>query len=51
MAQRAGQKAAGAAGRVEQDFARLGVDAVDDELGDGARRVEFAGIAGAIAGR
>ncbi len=42
------QKAAGAAGRVEQRLAELGVDLVDHELCDGAWRVELAGIAGIL---
>ena len=45
VADGAGEKAAGAAGGIEQDFAGLRVDAVDHEGGDGARRVVFAGIA------
>ena len=44
----AGEEAAGAAGRVEDRLAELGVDHVDHELGDGARRVELAGVAGAL---
>ena len=48
MADGAGEKAAGAAGRVEQDLAGLGVDAVHHEGGDGARRVVLARVAGAL---
>ena len=40
-----GEEAAGAAGRVEDGFAELRVDLFDDELRDGTRRVEFAGVA------
>ena len=48
VANGAGEEAAGAAGGVEEDFAGLGIDAVHHEGGDGARRVIFAGIAGAL---
>ena len=48
VADGAGEKAAGAAGGIEQDFAGLRVDAVRHEGGDGARRVIFARIAGAL---
>ena len=48
VADGAGEKAAGAAGGVEEDFARVGVDAVDHEGRDGARRVVLAGVAGAL---
>ena len=41
----AGEKAAGAAGRIEQDFAGVRVDPVCHEGGDGARRVVFARVA------
>ena len=44
----AGEEAAGAAGGVEDRLAQLGVDRIDHELGDGARRVVLAGIAGAL---
>ena len=44
----AGEKAAGAAGGVEDVFAQLRVDALDHELGDGARGVVLAGVAGAL---
>ena len=44
----AGEKAAGAAGGIEQDFAGLRVDAVRHEGGDGARRVVLAGVAGRL---
>ena len=46
----AGQEAAGAAGRVEDGLAEARVDLLDDELGDGARGVELARVAGATAG-
>ena len=45
---RAGEKAAGAAGGIEQDLAGMRVDAVDHEGGDGARRVILARIAGRL---
>ncbi len=45
---RAGQKTAGAAGRVEQGLAGTRIDAVDHEGGDGPRRVELARIAGRL---
>ena len=48
VADGAGEEAAGAAGGIEQDLAGLRVDAVDHERGDGARRVVFAGVAGAL---
>ena len=48
VAERAGEKAAGAAGGIEQDFAGLRVDAVHHEGGDGARRVVLARIAGRL---
>ena len=48
VADGAGEEAAGAAGRVEEDFAGLRVDAVRHEGGDGARRVVLAGVAGAL---
>ena len=48
VADGAGEEAAGAAGGVEQDLAGLGIDAVDHERGDGARRVVLAGVAGAL---
>ena len=44
----AGEKATSATGWVEHGFSQLGVDAVDNKLGDGARRVEFAGITCAL---
>ena len=44
----AGEKAAGAAGRIEQDFAGVRVDAVGHKGGDGARRIVFAGVAGRL---
>ena len=46
VADGAGQEAAGAAGRVEQDLAGLRVDAVGHEGGDGAGRVVLARVAG-----
>ena len=48
MFKRAGEKAAGAAGRVEEGFAEARVGLVDHELGDGAWRVELAGVARAL---
>ena len=45
VAQRAAQKAAGAAGRVEQGLAGARVNTVHHEGGHGARRVVLAGIA------
>ena len=44
----AGEKAAGAAGRVEQNLARFGVDAIHHKSGDGARSVILARVAGAL---
>jgi hypothetical protein len=44
----ADQEAAGAGGRVQHLFAQLGVDHVHHELGDGARGVELARVAGAL---
>jgi hypothetical protein len=44
----ADQEAAGAGGRVEHLFAQLRVDHVHHELGDGARGVELARVAGAL---
>ena len=41
----ADEEAAGAAGRVEDGLAEAGIDLLDDELGDGARGVELAGVA------
>jgi len=48
-----GEEAAGAAGRIQHHLALVepGVDSLDHELGDGARGVELAGIAGAAQGR
>ncbi len=46
--QRAGEKAASAAGRVENLFAQARIYLIDHELGDGARRVELARITGAL---
>ena len=43
-----GEKAAGAAGGIEQGLARPGVDAVHHEGGDGARGVVLTGVAGAL---
>ena len=47
--ERLDEKAAGAAGRVEDVFAELRVDDLDHEAHDGARRVELAGVAGRVA--
>ena len=41
----ANEEATGAAGGVEDGLAEAGIDLLDDELGDGARRVELTGIA------
>ncbi len=43
-----GEKAAGAAGGIEQGFAGSGVDAVHHEGGDSARGVVLTGVAGAL---
>ncbi len=43
-----GEEATGAAGRVEEHLAGVRVDPVRHEGGDGARRVVFARIAGAL---
>ena len=43
-----GEKAAGAAGRVEQDFSGLGVDTIHHEGSDGTGRVVFARITRAL---
>ena len=48
VADGAGEEAAGAACGIEQDFAGLGVDALRHESGDGAGRVVFARVAGAL---
>jgi len=48
VAQRAGEKSAGTAGGVEKNLARLRVDALGHEAGDGARRVVLARVAGAL---
>ena len=48
VADGAGEKAAGAAGGVEQNLAGLGVDAIHHEGGDGARSVVLARVAGAL---
>ena len=45
VTQRTGEKASGAAGGVEQALAKLRVDAVNHEGGDGAGRVVFASVA------
>ena len=39
------QEAARAAGGIQDGFAQPRIDLFDDELGDGSRRVEFAGVA------
>ncbi len=41
----ADEEAAGATGGIENRFAETGIHLLDDELGDGARGVELAGIA------
>ena len=48
VAQSASEKAAGAAGGIEKDFSGLWVDSVHHEAGNGAGRVIFAGISGAL---
>ena len=48
VADGAGEKAAGAAGGIEQAFAGMGIDAVDHEGCDRARRVVLARVAGAL---
>ena len=48
VADGAGEKAAGAAGRVEENLAGPGVDAIHHEGRDGARRVILARVAGAL---
>ena len=48
VADGAGEKAAGAAGWVEENLARLRVDAIDHEGGNGAGRVVLARVAGAL---
>ena len=48
VADGAGEKAAGAAGGVEQNLARVWVDAIGHEGGDGAGRVVLARVAGAL---
>jgi hypothetical protein len=48
MAQRTGEKAAGTASGIEQNFTGLWVDAVDHEGGDSSRRVIFACVAGGL---
>ena len=48
MADGAGEKPARAAGGIQQNFARLGIDALGHEGGDGAGRVILARIAGAL---
>ena len=48
VADGAGEEAAGAARRIEQGLARLGVDHPDHERGHGARRVVLARVAGRL---
>ncbi len=48
VADGAGEEAAGAAGRVEEDLAGVRVDAIGHEGGDGAGRVVLARVAGAL---
>ena len=43
-----GEKAAGAAGGIEQGFAGSGIDAVHHEGGDRARGIVLSGVAGAL---
>jgi len=42
------RKAAGATGGIEDEFAEFGIGALDHELGDGARGVILAGVAGVL---
>ena len=48
VAKRAGEESARTAGGVQEDLAGMGIDAVHHEGGDGAGRVVFARIAGAL---
>ena len=48
VADGASEEAAGAAGGVQENLAGMGVNAIDHEGGDGAGRVVFARIAGAL---
>jgi hypothetical protein len=43
------EEAAGAAGGIEDGFAKAGIEGADDELDDGTRGVELAGVAGGVA--
>jgi hypothetical protein len=43
--ERAGEEAAGAAGRVHNRLAEFRIDAIDHKAGDGARGIELTGIA------
>ncbi len=49
MLERFDEKSAGAAGRIEDHFAKLGIHDFDNKADDGARRVELAGVAGGVA--
>ena len=49
MLERLDEKAAGAAGRIENHFAELRIDDFDHEADDGTRGVELAGVAGGVA--
>jgi len=48
VANGAGEESAGAACGIEQRLAGMGINAIDHEGGDRARRVVFAGVAGAL---
>ena len=47
--ERLDEEAAGAAGRIENHFAELGIDDLDHEADDGARSVKLTGVAGGVA--
>jgi hypothetical protein len=49
MFERLDEKAAGAAGRVEDHFAKSGIHHFNDKADDCARRVELAGVSGSVA--
>ena len=42
------EKAASAAGRIEDGFAKPRIDLLDDELSDRTRRIELAGVPGGL---
>ena len=49
MLERLDEKAAGAAGRIENRLRRVGIDDLDHEPNDSPRRIELARIAGGVA--